>query len=1579
MWRGDGVGMPGMLGVPGMAVAGVGSPGMSGALGVRSAPSVGLGGVPGGVAGGGAGPGASRGGVSAGDVPSEAAVHRCVGSHLTYDDTKARAMYGEPPSDNTFYVERRAEEVCEFRELSRFPEQATAAYRAGGARIALLGLFPEVSHAWATADGRLCLWNYWRSGGEPVEWAVPDSRQVLVAVGMCRPRSGVLSEAVAQVLVLATPTEVCLVGVCVRGEGEAAALELVDLPTYRILSDNVSMDVIAGGPDGRIWMGGRDGYLHELVYWGGGCRKVCHCGSFARLLPPLAQGWLGTVDPIVQVACSKDGTAVFTLSKAAAIRCFDVSGGPGKAALVNVLSLKQLKSSFSGYARFDGPVVTIAAAHQASSAAGSGSAAAAAGLYDLVAVAQDGFRIYLRCKPRGASPGPGPLVVVKFQTINPYIPEAGSAATGYRATSSGSRWPPEISRAPARPGDPESASGAPTGGREAPLQKFRVSTAFFRANVLCMADTKGDRLIVSAPWTKPSTTEKGACRTAEVCASVAAGDGQVYYIGEMPSALSDGDTFGDEELLANAGVSAPRHLLVMLGTRVYMLSLLRQVDVLERLLVQRFNTLRSPTPGVRVSPGVGMLSPGMGVPAALAPQSPAEVGRQDALAALWEALTDDEGCAMCIDIALHKGHGVSGEGALHLFREKRGHATFETAKKADDGFIGSVHMMGNAKFSPGHNGICRCLARILRPVWKERAFAFSRSGSPRVNFSDALLHRVDASLRRFCDLLRAETPLMEDSALLRHSQMQQAQLQQAQNAQHQPMHTPGVGFFPASDGSARKRTRTGLFDRDDSEASQEEMASLWHARAIAERASEGIKLLRTFSSHNLNLVFSTAERNLRGTSSKVDTLRELRFSQLVATAGGQVAAHLLIEALIDTVKFSSGGAVDGIMKQVLESFPIFFTKQEGTEKGAYELISKGSDADVAQALSSLCEVARSKAIGGVGDLTQVLDFLDRALAKLPPLHPGVVDICCAAADALDPHNEAAYSTDEGGIVWRAARRDVYAGVAKTLRECMERARDRSTDAHVLAMQNRLLQRCMLRRDDPVLHHAVAEVLADPRYVGTSAQQILIELPSDHVEGFLMEDPTRAHILWRHLAFHNRFREAAYVIEEFLVDAKNATPIGDRFGLICTAVTFAKSAIDSSRLPAAASAGVDQFGMPLAGALHDPDHVQLLEGRKAVIDLQQRLYDVLKRGPGSVAGDDYELERLATVPVSMNDLYEVASHYAMWAMCLEIVKESSDPDPELVLTLWKRIVNQAKKETPELASACAVVAEIGSRLYRDRAAFPLPYILELLEVEALRRGDPTDLGTVPRGLLVAVPTARDLLQAYGDVLSGHDTFFGGLRGFRRDRQAIPGGPLRERLQYGALLSAVEWAEECLGAGAGGAGDRMHASGDALDPTDRALADALDAVDRALAEFGGADRVPDPDLGARAFWMQSLRIPHQPPHERFVGGRREFSGDRREGQLRDVSEVALALDALEARIQASTTTPGAWDVDRDLRTFEELLTRQLTALDSIGSLSAGSALGMDPNARAQRKQQIARVERLSRQVQDHHARAVRNLIS
>ena len=96
-------------------------------------------------------------------------------------------------------------------------------------------------------------------------------------------------------------------------------------------------------------------------------------------------------------------------------------------------------------------------------------------------------------------------------------------------------------------------------------------------------------------------------------------------------------------------------------------------------------------------------------------------------------------------------------------------------------------------------------------------------------------------------------------------------------------------------------------------------------------------------------------------------------------------------------------------------------------------------------------------------------------------------------------------------------------------------------------------------------------------------------------------------------------------------------------------------------------------------------------------------------------------------------------------------------------------------------------------------------------------------------------------------------------------------------------------------------------------------------------------------------------------------------RRQGQLRVVSEVALALDALETRIDASTR-PGAWDLERDLRTYEELLTRQVLALDAIDGGSAPG--GLDADARAQRKDQIRRAEALSKRVQDHHAHALRS---
>ena len=114
--------------------------------------------------------------------------------------------------------------------------------------------------------------------------------------------------AVTHVLVVATTVEIALVGV-VSGAGHAGSeggrgggtapdggaassnpLALQPLPQYALPSDGVAMTAVAGGPGGRIFLGGGDGRLYELTYAGDGGGGAGDGGgassAAAGLLPP---------------------------------------------------------------------------------------------------------------------------------------------------------------------------------------------------------------------------------------------------------------------------------------------------------------------------------------------------------------------------------------------------------------------------------------------------------------------------------------------------------------------------------------------------------------------------------------------------------------------------------------------------------------------------------------------------------------------------------------------------------------------------------------------------------------------------------------------------------------------------------------------------------------------------------------------------------------------------------------------------------------------------------------------------------------------------------------------------------------------------------------------------------------------------------------------------------------------------------------------------------------------------------------------------------------------------------------------
>jgi len=154
----------------------------------------------------------------------------------------------------------------------------------------LMGLLPEAGLAWLSVDERLYVWSYDAAlrggdggdgGGAGTEdfcsFAVP-SGQCVVSVGLVRPKKGVFKEVVEWCIVVTTPEEVILCALAFEptatgSDGFATAgrhgTSLLLVPTrFVVPTDSIPILSVCGTRDGRIFLGGHDGCLYEMVYEG---------------------------------------------------------------------------------------------------------------------------------------------------------------------------------------------------------------------------------------------------------------------------------------------------------------------------------------------------------------------------------------------------------------------------------------------------------------------------------------------------------------------------------------------------------------------------------------------------------------------------------------------------------------------------------------------------------------------------------------------------------------------------------------------------------------------------------------------------------------------------------------------------------------------------------------------------------------------------------------------------------------------------------------------------------------------------------------------------------------------------------------------------------------------------------------------------------------------------------------------------------------------------------------------------------------------------------------------------------------
>jgi len=87
----------------------------------------------------------------------------------------------------------------------------------------------------------------------------------ILAVELVRPIPDIFQPQIKYLLVVTTSIEVIILGICFT-DGDMNELTIIPDPLFTVSTEGILFESIKGTTDGRIFLAGRDGCLHEVIY-----------------------------------------------------------------------------------------------------------------------------------------------------------------------------------------------------------------------------------------------------------------------------------------------------------------------------------------------------------------------------------------------------------------------------------------------------------------------------------------------------------------------------------------------------------------------------------------------------------------------------------------------------------------------------------------------------------------------------------------------------------------------------------------------------------------------------------------------------------------------------------------------------------------------------------------------------------------------------------------------------------------------------------------------------------------------------------------------------------------------------------------------------------------------------------------------------------------------------------------------------------------------------------------------------------------------------------------------------------------
>ncbi|KAL1568628.1 nuclear pore complex protein NUP155-like isoform X1 [Salvia divinorum] len=1177
-----------------------------------------------------------------------------IGAQLDLEDALEASRYSSHPYSTH---PREWPPLVEVVDTWELPPVLIERYNtAGGEGTALCGIFPEIRRAWASVDNSLFLWRFDKWDGQCPEYS--GEEQAICAVGLAKSKPGVFIEAIQYLLVLASPVELILVGVCCSGSSDRtdpyAEVSLQPLPEYTIPSDGVTMTCITCTDRGHIFLAGRDGHVYELQYtngsgWQKRCRKVCLTAGLGSVI----SRWVvpnvfkfGAADPIVEMVVDSDRHVLYSRTEDMKIQVFSLGlngDGPFKKVAEERNLITQRESNYGGRQQA-GQRVPVRPTKSSIVSISPLSPLESKCLH-LVAVLSDGRRMYLSTTPSGGNNGAvgglaglGKPSCLKVVTTRPSPPIGVSAGLSFGALSLAGR-------------------------SQSDDLSLKIESAYYSSGTLVLSDSSPSAvssllLVNKDPSTQSlssanlGTGARGSRALRESVSSIPV-EGRMLYVADvfpLPDTASIVQSLYSE--LELCGFHNSWGSCEKTSVKLWARGDLSTQHILPRRKIVIFSTM-------------GMMEVVFNRPVDILRRFLESNSPRSLLEDFFSRFGSGEAAAMCLMLAARIVYtedfisNVVAEKAAEAFEDPRvvgmpqleGSSALSNTRTTAGGFsMGQVVQEAEPVFSGAHEGLCLCTSRLLLPLWELPVFVIKGgSGSPETVSEDGIVS---------CRLSVQAMHVLEDKIcslekFLRSRKNQRRGLYGCVAglgditgsiligtgsdlvAGDRSMTRNLFGSYShnvdsSEGGSSNKRQR---LPYSPAELAAMEVRAMECIRQLLLRCREALFLLQLLSQHLLARLIQNFDANTR------QAVVQLTFQQLVCSEDGDQVATRLISALMEYYTGPDGrGTVDDISNKLRDGCPSYYKESDYKFYVAVEYLERAASTSDTQERENLAR----EAFNNLSKVPESAD-LPTVCKRFEDLrfYEAVVRLSLQKAQAGDPAGDAFNEQIDAGIRQHAfsRRMQCYEIITNALRSLKGEALRKEFGSPIRPILQSALDQASRKKyicqiiqlgiqsSDRVFHEYLYRTLIE---LGLDDE--LLEYGGPDLVQFLQNagrDPTRepfslvassspvgysrvqlasnqikySELLARYYVLKRQHVLAAQILvrlaERRSTEAVDTPTLEQRRQYLSNAVLQAKSASES-----------DSLNVSVRGAI-DNGLLDLLEGKLAVLQFQIRIKEELE--------------------------------------------------------------------------------------------------------------------------------------------------------------------------------------------------------------------------------------------------------------------------------------------------------------------------------------------------------------------------------